>query len=114
MSVISMIDLNADSYKKITLNYFCTDSDRLREFCRRNRINEGESVLILGRSGRVRELIRDRGTYKVVLCEYNHKELSVQVGVLTHYERRMQGELRKRVEELRKAVQERLKRQMER
>ena len=112
MPVTGMIDLHAGAYKNITLNYFCTDSARLREFCRRNHIEEGESVVILGRSGRVRELIRDKGIIRVVLCEYNHRELGVQVGVLSFYERRMQGELRKHVEELRKAVQARLKRQM--
>lgn len=114
MRMAGVINLNAEVYKNITLNYFGSNSERLREFIRKNRVRRGEYVVLVGRSGRVRTCKHeDDGLVVVELCEYDSK-LSVQVAVFAHFERRAKDTDREVLAQLKEMVEKRLERQLER
>ena len=107
-----VIDLNA--LPDVTLNYFSTNSERLRAFCANNEIEPGDSVLIVSRTDRARVLeYKPQGFIVVQLVEHD-KHLSPMVQALSHYERRMSGDDRATTRELRRAAERKIRRQMRR
>lgn len=115
MKMAGVINLNAEVYRDITLNYFGSNSGRLREFVRKNRIQRGEYVVLVGRSGRVRTCKHeDDGLVVVEMCEFDTSQLGVQVAVFAHFERRARDQEREMLLALREMVEKRLERQLER
>lgn len=113
MSVlVDAVDLH--DYPQITLNFFSTNAERLHNWCAANDIKPGERIIIVGRSGRVRLLEHKvTGWIEVTLIEYNPL-LSTQVQIFAHYERKLRGDGRSRINNCRRDVERRLQRQIER
>lgn len=102
-------------FPDITLNYFSTNSERLRAFCRQNSISRGgEPVLIVSRTDRARILEwKEEDFIWVSLIEHDH-HLSPVVNALAFCERRMQGNDRQYTRELRAIFEKKIERQQQR
>jgi len=102
-------------FPDITLNYFSTNSTRLRSFCRQNDISRGgEPVLIVSRTDRARILEwKEEDFIWVSMIEHDH-HLSPVVNALVFCERRMQGNDRQYTRELRALFEKKIERQRRR
>jgi len=111
ITLAESIDLH--DFPAVTLNYFSTNAERLHAWCKKNDIEPGQRVIIVGRSGRVRILeYKVGGWVEVTLVEYN-RLLSTQVMIFAHYERQLRGDPRLRIEACRRDLERRIVRREE-
>lgn len=91
--LVDVIDLNEEEWLHRTLNWFCTNDQRLKQFCRAHEVGVNEKVVVIGRTGRVREIINRGDFVEVVLISFR-STLSWQIMVMAHHEAHSKGEHR--------------------
>jgi hypothetical protein len=108
-TLVDVIDLNEEEWLHRTLNWFCTNDARLKQFCRAHEIGEDEKIIVIGRTGRVRELINRGDFIEVILISFR-PTLSWQIMVMSHHEQKSKGDHRAQFKSMREGLEDRKKR----